>query len=253
MIVPLLTLLAVATDLLLPKLDHALSTERGALWRVVQACVVNHRITGSAFPCLEVNDAKGIVTGFVVLRPPLEQTHIVIVPTVRIVGIEDASLQSASAPNFFEDAWEARKYVLDRAPRRVRGDEIGLAVNSKAGRTQDQLHIHVDCVNMDVRRALKSWGAKIPFNVWSPFRLDPAAPRYLLLKLKRDDLAGINVFKLAADGLAVQPHNLGGMIIAVIGASFPDGKNGFYILAALTGSSDGKSEALLDHSCSAED
>jgi CDP-diacylglycerol pyrophosphatase len=252
MIAKFLALLAVATDLLLPKFNSALATERGALWRVVQACVVNHRITGSAFPCLEVNDAKGMVDGFVVLRPPLERTHIVIVPTVRIAGVEDTSLQSPGAPNFFEDAWEARKYVLDRAPRQLKRDEVGLAVNSKAGRTQDQLHIHVDCVNMDVRRALKNWGAKIQFNVWSPFRLNPTAPQYLVLKLKRDDLEGINVFKLAAEGLAIQSHTLDSMIIAAIGASFPDGKNGFYLLAALTGSSDGKSEALLDHSCSAD-
>ena len=43
---------------------------RGALWEVVRTCVVNHTVTGFAFPCLEVNTADGQERGYVVLRQP---------------------------------------------------------------------------------------------------------------------------------------------------------------------------------------
>ena len=35
-------------------------------------------------------------------------------------------------------------------------DDISLAVNSVYGRSQNQLHIHIDCVRSDVRNALRA-------------------------------------------------------------------------------------------------
>lgn len=247
----MIALLALVINPLVPLLNEAVADHPGALWKVVRACVVNHEVTGAAFPCLEVNDTKGLSGGFVVLREPFERTHIVIVPTTRISGVEDPQLQSPDAPNFFEDAWEARQYVIDRAPHAIGRDEIGLALNSKIGRTQDQLHIHVGCVKISAKRALKSSGSKIRYNVWSPFRFDANASKYQLLKLNQDDLEGINIFKLAADGLAIRSDKLDRMIIAVIGATFADGKNGFYLLAGLVEPPGNtvRSEALLDDSC----
>ena len=245
------TLLALIMNPLIPLLNEAVADHPGALWKVVQACLANHAVTGSAFPCLEVNDTKGLSGGFVVLREPFERTHIVIVPTARISGVEDPQLLSADAPNFFEDAWKARQYVIDRAPHAIKRDAIGLALNSKIGRTQDQLHIHVGCIKMSVKRALERSGSKIQFNVWSPFSFAAKAPQYQLLKLDRDDLKGLNVFRVTAEGLAILSDKLDRMIITVVGATFMDGKNGFYILAGLVEppANPVRSEALLDDSC----
>jgi CDP-diacylglycerol pyrophosphatase len=242
------TLLA-AGALLLLLLGGALADDSGFLWGVVQACVANYHTTGTAFPCLEVKDEDGPPDGYVVLRAPLEKTHIVIAPTARIKGIEDPALQSPSAANFFEDAWEARHYVVDRAPRQLERDEIGLAINSKTGRSQDQLHIHVDCVKASVGSALQRSAAKMRFNTWSPFKVDAKAPEYHLMKLKGENLKEFNVFRLAVKGLAIKQEDLGSLTIAVIGASFVDGAKGFYLLAR---SSDqpATSEDLLDHTCS---
>jgi CDP-diacylglycerol pyrophosphatase len=41
---------------------------RPGLWKVVQACVINHGLTGAAFPCLEVDGSDGEERGYVILR-----------------------------------------------------------------------------------------------------------------------------------------------------------------------------------------
>jgi CDP-diacylglycerol pyrophosphatase len=244
-------LLVIVTCLLWPVFSGVTTAGRDILWQVVRACVANQHLTSAAFPCLEVNEESGSANGFAVVRVPLERTQIVIVPTARIKGVEDALLQSSTAPNFFEDAWEARQYVIDRAPRRLGREDIGLSINSKEGRGQDQMHIHVDCVKRNVSSALQHADAKLSFTRWSPVRVGLEGSRFFVLKLRGDDLKGINVFKLAARGLAVNPQDLGNMTIAIIATSFSDGQNGFYLLATLAGPSAKpiQAEDFLDHTC----
>ena len=103
---------------------------RGALWEVVQTCVVNHTITGFAFPCLEVNTADGEDRGYVVLRQPGTR-DIVLAPTKQVVGVEDPWLRTAEAPNYFKDAWDARSFLSELERRPVGHQEVALAVNSR--------------------------------------------------------------------------------------------------------------------------
>ena len=78
---------------------------RGVDWNVVQACVLNHALTGASFPCLEVNVPDGNERGYVVLRPPLSVSDLIQpTPTRPIIGVEDPSLRVLDAPNYFEDA-----------------------------------------------------------------------------------------------------------------------------------------------------
>ena len=74
---------------------------RGALWQVVRACVVNHALTGTAFPCLEVNVSDGDERGYVVLRATATRARPHFSPTRKIVGVEDPSLQTLEAANYF--------------------------------------------------------------------------------------------------------------------------------------------------------
>ena len=81
--------------------------QRDVLLQVVRACVANHAITGLAFPCLEVNTSEGEDRGYIVLRRP-GLRDIVLAPTKQVVGIENPWLRTAEAPNYFQDAWNAR-------------------------------------------------------------------------------------------------------------------------------------------------
>jgi len=62
--------------------SSAIGLDRQGLRLVVHACVADFKLTGSPFPCLEVD---------VVLHPPLRD--IILASTRRIIGIEDPFLQ----------------------------------------------------------------------------------------------------------------------------------------------------------------
>jgi CDP-diacylglycerol pyrophosphatase len=129
-------------------LPHSASAaNRGGLWAVVHdICVPAYQSIGVGFPCVEVNIANGLERGFAVLRAPSSATHVIVVPTTLISGIESPALLRDNAPNYWEAAWVARRFVEEGAARQLPRDKIGMAVNSAASRSQDQLHIHVACV-----------------------------------------------------------------------------------------------------------
>jgi CDP-diacylglycerol pyrophosphatase len=253
---PGLTAVTIAVGLFLSIAGYAVaqSADRGLLWRVVQTCVLNARITGASFPCLDVNIAKGVDNGFAVVRAPLETTHVVVVPTRRVEGVEHAGLQDAGTENYFADAWQARHFVSERAPKPLHRDDLGLALNSRQGRSQDQLHIHIDCLQTSVRNALKAHATDIHAGAWSRLSFDLHGDRYWATKLKSADLSDVNVFRLVAEGLHVAEADRFKVTIVVAGTSLDKGEDGFYLLALVAKnprSSQGHGEFLLDHACAA--
>src|SRR5271167_4827533 len=107
----------------------AVGLDRMALWQVVRACVADFKLTGTPFPCLEVDLSGGEEGGSVVLHAPL-LGDTVLVPTRRIVGVEDPFLQSPGAPNYFDAAWRARTFLKDADSHAPERDAIALFVNS---------------------------------------------------------------------------------------------------------------------------
>ena len=227
---------------------------RGLLWRVVQTCMANHYVTGGAFPCLQVDTADGATTGYAVLRAPLEDTHVILTPTVRTTGIEDGRLRTADAPDYFQDAWNIRHFVTDGLTRRPARDDLAMAINSRPGRSQDQLHIHVDCIRTVVKQSLRRQMASLRTGDWTQISVLPHAPRYWALALAKDDLAGVNVFNLVADGLKIDPARMDQTTIVVAGSEAVDNRAGFIVLARQrvpNSVDEAHGEALLNHSCAA--
>jgi CDP-diacylglycerol pyrophosphatase len=69
---------------------------------------------------------------------------------------------------------------------------------------------------------------------------------------ERDSLAHVDPFKLLARGLPSGKFAMRSQTLAVIGATFADGRTGFYLLANDSGASPRKivgAEALLDDKC----
>jgi CDP-diacylglycerol pyrophosphatase len=117
-------------------------------------------------------------------------------------------LQSENAPNYWEAAWDARRFVEQGVRRQLLRDQIGMAINSVASRSQGQLHIHVSCIAPVVADFLRRHQAEI-HGAWSPLWL-------------------------------------------VFGATFRNGKSGFYLLGNDPGASPRdtvSAEALLDNKC----
>ncbi|HEY1448536.1 MAG TPA: CDP-diacylglycerol diphosphatase [Caulobacteraceae bacterium] len=222
-----------------------------ALWRVVHAlCVTDMKVSGHPAPCLEVNP-----DGYVVLRDLKARTEVLLVPTVRLIGIESPELQAPESPNYWQAAWEARRYLDMRTGAAAPREDIGLVVNSIFGRSQDQLHIHVDCVLPEVVASLAAHRDEIG-DAWTPLSFKLAGKTYRARRLDGEDFGDRDPFKLLARGDPEAGADMSRQTLAAVGVRGVDGRPGFVLLAATGGTlenPDGASEALLDHSCAVLD
>jgi len=229
-----------------PRLAHA---DANALWHIVsEQCVPDQKDNHSPVPCAEVN----LAGGFAVLKDIVGNTQFLLIPTARISGIESAEILRPNAPNYWADAWQARSFVEDKARRHLPRDTIGLAINSLSGRTQNQLHIHIDCLRLDAHTALREHASTIGAN-WSRFPVPLVGHDYMAMRIEQPDLGAINPFTLLADGIAGAHADMAHWTLVLVGDSY-QGKNGFVLLAGhatpATGNW-GAGEQLLDHACAA--
>jgi CDP-diacylglycerol pyrophosphatase len=224
--------------------------QRGLLWHVVQTCLLNHQLTGAAFPCLSVETNEGLDKGYAMLRAPNDDVRLIVTPTVRTVGIESDRVRGPNAPDYFQDAWAARRVLVDNLPIKPSRSDLALAVNSRPGRSQDQLHIHVACIRPDVQDTIAREDARIRSHDWSRIKVLPYAPTYQAHYEPADDLSGINVFDRVAAGLRIRPADMEGATIVVVGAK----PTGFIILARTrlpNRFDEPHGEGLLDPGCAA--
>jgi CDP-diacylglycerol pyrophosphatase len=222
-----------------------------ALWKIVsEKCVPNEREYGQPSPCALVDINGGAEKGFVVLKDLVGDTQFLLMPTAKITGIESPDLLAPNAPNYFADAWRERHFTEDAAKRALPRSALSLAVNSISARSQNQLHIHIDCLRPDVRDALERQQESISAS-WGPFPEPLAGQHYRAMRVWGEAL-GPDPFRLLADGVPGAREAMGKETLIVAGAVFADGKPGFVILSdeadASTGDR-GSGEDLQDHSC----
>lgn len=218
-----------------------------ALWRIVHdQCVPNQIDRHDPSPCALVD----LAGGYVVLKDRVGATQFLVLPTARITGIESPALLAPDAPDYMQDAWKARRFVRARAPAKLARNDLSLAVNSIYGRTQNQLHIHVDCLRQDVRDALAQHRGAID-DIWRRRPVPLAGHSYIARRLVARDLAGINLFRILADaGPNVRAH-MGIYTLVVVGITFGE-QRGFVLLADhadLARGDFGSGEELQDHAC----
>jgi CDP-diacylglycerol pyrophosphatase len=226
----------------------ACAAEPDALWNIVSGqCVPNQQARHDPGPCLSVD----LAAGYAVLKDQSGATQVLVIPTTRISGIESPLLLGDATPNFFADAWKARHEVEQLAHREIPREDIALAVNSVYARTQDQLHIHVDCLRPDVRDALNTVADRIGPK-WAPLDVTLAGHRYRALRVDGEDLDGHDPFKLLADGDPKARAEMALETLVVAGAVFADGSPGFILLgdrADLAARDPAAGESLMDHGC----
>jgi len=223
-----------------------------ALWKIVGGQCVPGALAGHGpAPCIAVSMPKGPGAGFAVLKDRDGATQFLLIPTARITGIESPALLAPGAPNYFQAAWTARRYVIQRAGVALPRQDVGLAINSAKGRSQNQLHIHVDCVEPRVRQALHDQETRIGGR-FSAERIDFDGHAYRVMKILGADLGRVNPFTVVADALPGARGDMGDQTLIVIGARFKDGRDGFYLLEDqanfLLGDRASGAE-VLDHAC----
>jgi CDP-diacylglycerol pyrophosphatase len=218
-----------------------------ALWHVVHdLCVTDMKVSGLPAPGVEVN-LKG---RFAVRKDLRGVTQLLLMPTDRIYGIESDRLLEDDSPNYWQDAWAARPLFDKGAGRAVPREDLGLAINSAYGRTQNQLHIHIDCLKPRVRDMLEADQRRIGL-VWAPFPITFSGHRYRARRVMGENLGERDPFKLLAEDPRAR-IDMGRETLVVAGMMFAGDKPGFVLLsdrADLTRMDQGAGEELLDHSC----
>jgi CDP-diacylglycerol pyrophosphatase len=228
---------------------------RDALWLTVQACVVDATLTGAPFPCLLVDMAAGEARGYAVLHAPFGAQDTILTPTRRVVGVEDRWLQSRDAPNYFDAAWRARRFLSPLGGKPPDARRFALAVNPAHLRSQDQFHIHLGCLAPVVRRWLPRLAANLPIGTWTRLDAVMTGSSFWALRTGRGDLAGVEPLRLAAQGLADKTQSMSRLTLLVAQVR-PEDDDELVILASATnvsGSLGGTSaENLLDLACANE-
>jgi CDP-diacylglycerol pyrophosphatase len=235
-------LLAALTILLPPR--HA-AADSNALWHIVsEQCVPDQKLNQAPRPCAQVD----LAGGYAVLKDIVGNTQFLLIPTARVSGIESPEILAPKSPNYFDAAWRARHFVEERARHQLPRDAMGLVINSLSGRTQNQLHIHVDCMRLDVTAALRAHAGATGTS-WSKFPEPLAGHEYLAMRIAQPELDTTNPFVLLADGVPGARADMAHYTLVVVGS-----KDGFIVLAGhatpATGNW-GSGEQLQDHACAA--
>jgi CDP-diacylglycerol pyrophosphatase len=221
-----------------------LGTGRDALRQIVQdKCVVNWSQHHDPAPCERVflADSKTGNSGYAVLADRKGGAHFLLIPTQTMAGIESAELLDPDAPNYFAEAWHARDLITRFVGHNVARTALGLAVNTAHSRTQDQFHIHVECLRQDVFESLRTAAEHIT-DAWSPVNV--AGWTYSALRVMGEGLDGSNPFELLANLRPDTRHHMGDYTLIVAGTQFKSGP-GFIVLTG-TGPT---GELLLDSTC----
>ena len=241
-------LLFVAAAALAPPQTPALA-DPNALWNIVHGECVPHFEAGEGpKPCESVELEGGVAEGVAILKDLVGVAQMLAIPTRRITGIEDPQMLAPDAPPVFAIGWGAKALVEARLGRSLPREAVGLAINSKWARSQDQLHVHVDCVAIPVMKALAVYASALD-GEWRAMTVPLQGRVYFALRVDSADLRDVAPLNLLADGLNGAREQMGAYSLAAIGAVF-DGKPGFVLLAdEFSLEAGGHAEDLEDHNC----
>jgi CDP-diacylglycerol pyrophosphatase len=214
-----------------------------AIWKIVHNQCAPAAAAGQALPkpCVEV-DAKDATA---IIKDRNGVAQLLAIPTARVTGIEDAQLLDPASPNYFAAAWAARADMRRYLPAAPQREGLSIAVNSAHARSQDQLHLHIDCIAPDVAKAIADDAPHFDGR-WRPMSVALAGRKYWARRVEGDDLRGVDPFRLLADEMPGARAEMG--LWSLAAAPLPEG--GFVLLAdhaELEGG--GHAEDLQDHGC----
>lgn len=239
--------LVLASALAALSVPAAADPSRDVLWAALKTCVLAKRVANRTFPCLDVDLGGTDRPGSAVLRAPGEPTHIVVMPTDTVPGLEASALRGPRGAAYWKAALAARPFVADALKGRLAVADVGLAVNSARGRSQDQLHIHLDCLRPSVLAAVKAHGPGVRA-AWAPFPVPLAGDRYFAMRVPAAGSEGFNPFA-ALRTLPGRRPDLRATSFAALATPQGDPEPGFILLAyRAPGAS---AEDVMDHTCTA--
>lgn len=222
-----------------------INSSRDALRQIVQdQCLIHWTQKHDPAPCERVflPDSRGEHSGFAVLADRKGGAHYLLIPTQTLAGIDGSELLDPDSPNYFAEAWHARDLITKFVGHPVPRTAVGLAINTARARSQDQFHVHIECLRQDVVESLRKVAEQVD-TVWAPVSV--AGSSYQAQRIMGEGLDGANPFELLANLNPEVRHHMGDYTLLVAGMQFKSGP-GFVVLTG-TGPT---GELLLDASCS---
>jgi CDP-diacylglycerol pyrophosphatase len=224
--------------------------DRMALWNIVHgACVPHEEANQGPAPCVDVSIATGEDAGVALLKDIRGVAQELAIPTRRVTGIEDPLVLAPETPNYFIYGWKERSALLALLKKDAPREAIGVSINSMYARSQEQLHLHVDCMDREVAATLHDHLSEMD-STFKPMTVALKGRTYLARRVTEADLAARSPFRMLADDVEGARAQMGAWTLILVGASF-DGAPGFLLLADHSDAIGvAHAEALQDHDCS---
>lgn len=223
------------------------AVDSNALWKIVDLrCVPSQQATGTPGQCTTVD----LDQRYAILKDIVGRSQYLLIPTDRITGIESPLVLAPHARDYWVDAWNARSYVGKSVKRTLPDNQLGLEINSQYRRSQNQLHIHIDCMRGDISEALARHAKDTP-DEWRWDTLD--GNRYRIMRVTALAQAD-NPFRLVArDNQGA--GTMATQTVLVTGAGPSAEKDGWLVVNSGIDVNDGSgsAEGLLDHACRVAD
>ncbi len=235
---------AVAARNVMTKDGSSVADPRDALRQIVQEqCLVHWRDKKDPAPCERINVSSSDTgdTGYAVLADRKGGAHYLLIPVKTMTGTDSVELLDPATPNYFSVAWTSRDVLEQFVGHPVPRAAVGLAANNAHSRTQDQFHIHIECLRQNVAESLHAVADHMG-GTWSPITLIGAP--YQALRVMGTDLGAANPFELLANQVPDARHRMGDYTFVVAGMDFKEGP-GFLVITG-TGQT---GELLLDAGC----
>jgi CDP-diacylglycerol pyrophosphatase len=212
---------------------------------VEEQCLVHWAERHDPAPCvrIELADPTQQDSGYALLADRKGGAHFLLIPTRRISGIESADLVLPGAPNYLSSAWRARDRLESVVGHAIPRSAVGLAVNPVHARSQNQLHIHIECLRPQVLQALARAAGDLA-DGWRTLRI--GAYNLEALTLAGDNLDGQNPFKLLNEHI-LEEHGIVGEYTLVVAGTQSVRGSGFIVLTSPVVAG----ELLLDSTCAA--
>ena len=219
-------------------LDLAPNAGRDAYQQIVQnQCVTNWLQHHDPAPCEKVS------TDYALLADPEGGAHFLLIPTQTLTSTDNGELLDPNLPNYFAEAWNGRSLLSKLIGKPVPITDVGLVVTTPAARTQNQFHIHIECLRQDVVDSLKATAGKLS-DTWS--LVNVAGFPFQALRLPDDGLNASSPFELVATLSPDARRHVGRYTVVIAGMQYASGP-GFVVLTGTGPSGD----LLLDSDCMA--
>ena len=182
------------------------------LWQIIsQQCVPNQQKNNDPTPCSKVD----LTERYVLFKDNRGPYHDLIMPVDKITGIESPLLQQENVKPYFYQAWENRAALSEEFGKPINDQLLALTINSKYGRSQNQLHIHLACLNPKVYKTLQKEMSQID-QTWKPLSENLVGHQYLARKLAGTDLRKEDPFKLLQRYADKQGNSIGTYGLALV-------------------------------------